>query len=494
MRIPVVVYLAPLALALACSDEGPIQNVAPTLTISPAAVNVETGADPITLQAVPQNGDLTGNVTWSVLSGNAGTLGQSNGSTDTFTPSDLGTTGGLVKIQATATVGGSLKPATAAVQVVPSTHGRIALGIDPGGAVGSVDVTDPTAGTKATFVAAAPTVLRSRIIDAGTYVVTADAGIAVPGTLVDGIWDGTVSFDGGTPTRSAQVPVKPNLQSNVAVQFSLRGGLGRLWVPAVGAIAGYTENELLVDHATQTGVTVQAARAVAFDSDGNLWATFSDGVRMYAPDTLASSGSTAAKTVSLANATGIAINGDTVAVATCSGSSGGVSTFSRSAATPSPVATPISVGCVWGISYDVGATGKLWVVSKSGSKVYRYKADFSGTDFSGVTVTDAYGIAVDLAGNAWVSSCSGNSVQEISSAGSPVGSALALPDFSCPGGLAFDKQGNLWVLSAGSGATPSGNLVQVVGSNGQVQLNSLTQVTFGGIAFDPAMIGLPVFQ
>ena len=493
MRIPLVVYLAPLALAVACSDEGPIQNVGPKLTISPATVSVETGADPITLQAVAQNGTLTGNVTWTVLSGNAGVLGQSSGLTVTFTPSDLGTAGGNVQIQATATVDGALKPASALVQVVPSMHGRIALGIDPGGAVGWVDITDPVAGTKSTFVATGPTVLRSRILDAGTYVVTADAGIAVPGTLVDGIWDGTVQFDGGTPARSAPVPVKPNLESTVVVQFALRGGQGRLWVPAGDAIRGYTETQLLVDHASETGVTVSGARAAAFDADGNLWATFSDGVRMYTPDTLSGGGTTAAKTVALAGATGIAIRGDTVAVGSCSGNSGGVSTFSRSAAAPTPAATPISVGCVWGIGYDVGNNGKLWVVSKSGGKVYRFNVN-NTVDLNGVSVTDAYGIAVDATGNAWVSSCSGNSVQEIGPTGSLVGSALALPDFDCPGGLAFDKQGNLWVLSAGTGATPAGNLVSVVGGNGQVQLNSLAQVTFGGIAFDPAAVGLPVRQ
>ena len=353
-------------------------------------------------------------------------------------------------IQATATVDGALKPATAAVQVVPSAHGRIALGIDPGGAVGWVDITDPVAGTTATFVASGPTVLRSRILDAGTYVVTADAGVAVAGTLVDGIWDGTVQFDGGTPARSAPVPVKPNLESTVVVQFALRGGQGRMWVPAGDAIRGYTETELLVDHASETGVSVSGARAAAFDADGNLWATFSDGARMYTPDTLASGGTTAAKTVALAGATGIAIRGDTVAVASCSGTNGGVSTFSRSAAAPTPTATGISVGCIWGISYDVGNNGKLWVVSKSGSKVYRFTANFT-LDLAGVSFTDAHGIAVDASGNAWVSSCSGNSVQQISPTGSLVGSALALPDFACPGGLAFDKQGNLWVLSAGTG-------------------------------------------
>ena len=137
MRIPLVVSLAPLALALACTDEGPIQSVGPKLTISPATVSVETGADPITLQAVPQNGDLTGNVTWDLLSGNAGTLGASNGRTVTFTPTDLGTPGGDVLIKATRDGrAGPCSRRPPGCQVVPSTHGRIVLGIDPGGGGG----------------------------------------------------------------------------------------------------------------------------------------------------------------------------------------------------------------------------------------------------------------------------------------------------------------------------------------------------------------------
>ena len=493
MRIPLVVSLTSLALVLACSDQGPIQGVGPKLTISPATVNVETGADPIPLQAVPQNGDLTGSVTWAVLNGTAGTLGPNGGRTVTFTPTDLGTPGGTVVITATATVGGTLQPANAAVTVVPSTHGRIVLGIDPGDAVGSVDITDPSSGSKTTFVADAPVVRRSGIIDAGTYTVTADAGIAVQGTLVDGIWDGTVQFDGGTPARSVQVPVRPNAETSVAVNFALRGGLGRLWIPVDGAIRGFTENQLLVDHASENGISVGGIRAVAFDADGNLWATFPGGIQMFTPETQASDGSMAIPVLGFLDVTGIAIRGDTVAFATCNGNAGGVFTFSRADASTNhadPVQLEISVGCTYGISFDVGDNGKLWVASKFQGKVYRFTG--ATPDFTAVAVSDAYGLAVDTAGNAWVTSCSGNSVQQISSTGSPVGSALALPDFACPGGLAFDKQGNLWVVSEGT--SDNGNLVQLTGGNGTVQLNSLTQVTFGGLAFSPGATGLPTHQ
>ena len=504
MRIRHVAFLAPIALTIACSDEGPIQNTGPKLTISPATVSVETGADAITLQAVPQNGDLTGSVSWSVLSGSAGILGQSNGTTNTFTPTDLGTTGGAVVIKATATVGGGVQPATAAVTVVPSTHGRIALGIDPGQtqAVGgaSVAVSELDGGSRVTFTASAPGVIRSKIIDAGTYLVTADAGIVVPGTLVDGTWDGTVTFDGGTPARSVQVPVKPNLQTSVAVNFALRGFLGRAWLPIGGGILGYTETDILVEHSnvSQTGITADGARALAFDADGNLWATFSDGtVRMYTADALSSTSPQATKSVAVSNATGIAIRGNTVAVGSCSGTSGGVSTFDRTLPQPTASPTTISVGCIWGISFDGGNSGKLWVTSKSGGKVYRFGSATSGTldsTFTTASVTDAYGIAVDGSGNGWVSSCSTSTVQEIGPTGSPIGSAISLTEFPCPGGLAFDKQGTLWALSAGGGNGTSGSLVSINGGAGTSQLNSLSQITFGGFAFNPAAATLPVHQ
>ncbi|HSP20589.1 MAG TPA: hypothetical protein VLQ79_13810, partial [Myxococcaceae bacterium] len=299
----------------------------------------------------------------------------------------------------------------------------------------------------------------------------------------------------GTPARSVQVPVKPNLQTTVAVNFALRGFLGRAWLPVGGGILGFSETDILVEHSntTGTGITAGGARAVAFDADGNLWATFNDGtVRMYTPDALGSASPQATKSVSVANVTGLAIRGNTVAVGSCATSGSSVFTFTRT--DPSPIAsqpTGISVGCVWGVGYDAGNTGKLWVASKSQGKVYRYNAALTASDFTAVTIPDAYGIAVDGTGNAWVSSCSGNSVQQISSAG-VAGAPVLLTDFPCPGGLALDKQGTLWVLSAGAGNGTRGSLLSVNGGAGSSQLNSLTQVTFGGFAFNPAAAGLPV--
>jgi sugar lactone lactonase YvrE len=273
-------------------------------------------------------------------------------------------------------------------------------------------------------------------------------------------------------------------------------------LPVSGGIIGYTETDILVDHTNviPTGISASGAHAVAFDADGNLWATFADGtVRMYTPAALNIASPQATKTVTVANPTGIAIRGNVVVVGSCTGAStGAVSTFDRTLASPTASATSISVGCVWGVSFDAGNSGKLWVVSRSGGKVYRFTTATSGTvdpGFTTASITNAYGIAVDGSGNAWVSSCNPtpvqDAVQEVSPTGTPVGSAISFTNYPCPGGLALDKQGNLWVLSAGGGSGSNGSLVTINGGTPTSQLNSLTQVTFGGFAFDPAATGLP---
>jgi hypothetical protein len=62
----------------------------------------------------------------------------------------------------------------------------------------------------------------------------------------------------------------------------------------------------------------------------------------------------------------------------------------------------------------------------------------------------------------------------------------------CPGGMAFDNSGSLWVLSKGQG----GALVRIALPGGAVgnPITPLSQVDFGGIAFSPASPSLPIHQ
>jgi hypothetical protein len=493
MRKLLVILGVVLCGAPGCSEEGPLQPTGPRLTISPATVSVETGADPITLGAIPQNGTLGPTVTWDLLSGSAGTLNAGSGITVGFTPAALGNGGGDVVVRATGTVNGTAQVGTATVTVVPSPHGRLVLGIDPGGASAWVDVTSPLLAAPLVFTASAPTVARTPLLDAGTYLVAADGGVLVGGSTVDGIFDGTVTvLDGGPPGPSASAVVVPNRETGVQIAYALRGGTGRLWIPAAGAIEGFTENDLFVTLAASVGFAGTGARAVAFDADGNLWATFNDGtVRAFAASSLSSPTAAPVRSVSVTDPTGIAIRGDTVYVASCSG--GKVEQFSRTDGTV-PVTDFITGGvtCPWGVAFD--SAGRLWVASKAPSpgngKVSRFPATGGGTADMAPALNDAFGVAIDSAGTVWATSCAGNSVQAVS----PAGSTITGPDLACPGGMAFDKSGTLWVLSKGTGPSSSGVLVQISGGSFGQRLSPFTSVEFGGIAFFPAAANLPIHQ
>jgi len=109
---------------------------------------------------------------------------------------------------------------------------------------------------------------------------------------------------------------------------------------------------------------------------------------------------------------------------------------------------------------------------------------------SGTSFVDATGVAIDASGNVWATSCTNNSIVQITPS---LGAAITDPGLICPGGLAFDNSGNLWVLSAGGGQV-LGALAQVVGPNVTFEVSPLTDVNFGGIAFSPAAAGLPIHQ
>jgi hypothetical protein len=487
MRITLAVLLVTLTFHLGCADEGPIQPTGPKLTVSPATVSVETGADSIPLSAVPQNGTLSGDVNWEVLSGNSGALSASTGTTVNFTPSALGTAGGTVVVKATGTVGGTTQSGASTITVKPSTRGRIFLTINLNGAPGTVQVSGPSLSPPAVFTQTGTTPL----IDPGSYSITPDAGVVVPGPTVDSIFDGVVTVDGGTPGPSASVAVVANAQSSAQVDFVLRGGRGRLWVPALDNLLGYTENDLFVTSVADTGFSAPGGRAIAFDADGNLWATFPTAVQMYASSVLGQPSATPSRVVDVNDATGIAIHGDTVLVASCADNK--VYRLFRSTQDgPAPFITG-GVSCPWGVAFEAG--GKIWVASKTSGAVARYPATGGPTSETPVSFADAYGVAIDASGNVWASSCSGNKVQQLTPS---AGTAITDPDFLiCPGGLAFDNSGALWVLSKGRGPSFDGALVRITGpAAGGVgsAITPMHQVQFGGIAFSPANAALPLHQ
>ena len=464
MRIPLVVSLAPLAFALACTDEGPIQSVGPKLTISPATVSVETGADPITLQAVPQNGDLTGNVTWEC---SAETRRRSG--------------------RAMARASTSRRPTSGHRWGRPDQgdgdRGRDGAAGHRGGPGGAIDARAdraghrsgrrgglggrhrPASGSTTTFVANAPTVLRSKIIDVGTYTVTADAGIVVAGTLVDGVWDGAVQFDGGTPARSVQVPVAAERRDRVAVNFALRGPAGAAagrWRRA----PGFTETRSSVTTPTRRDRRRRGSRG-GFRRRRQPVGDFPrHTVRMYTPDELERREPPSGRPCQ-SDPTGIAIRGEHHRSRELH-----LGQYRRRLHVrphrPCADGTtgPISVGCIWGISFDAGgqrqALGGVQV-GRQGVPIHdrdeRHRRPRVHHCLERTTLTGSLSTGRQRLGEQLQRQLGA----EIPPTGTPVGSAIPLTDFPCPGGLALDKQGGLWVLSSGGGTGSSGSLVSISG-------------------------------
>ena len=103
--------------------------------------------------------------------------------------------------------------------------------------------------------------------------------------------------------------------------------------------------------------------------------------------------------------------------------------------------------------------------------------DFSlGINYTGGGLSDPFGIAVDGAGNAWVTNAQGKSVTEISSAGTILSGATGYTGggLAGPTGIAIDASGNAWVTNHGA------NSVTELSSAGAI-LSGTNGYTGGGI-------------
>ena len=217
-----------------------------------------------------------------------------------------------------------------------------------------------------------------------------------------------------------------NTFANLDILYRTRPDTGKLWIPV------RDERKLIALSPGNLGSTANPAiaigtgadsgpNAVAFDANGNLWMTDSNGsLVMFTPEQLASSG------------------------------------------TPTPTITiedtgflPLSVG----LAFD--AEGNLWLASSGTDSVIRYRA--SDLSSSGAPTPDVlsvpslnrpFGLAFDALGNLWVSNRNANTVIMFPKADleflNNIPAAVTLTTGSLPEGLAFDKDGHLWVANLGS--------------------------------------------
>ncbi|HLX25998.1 MAG TPA: hypothetical protein VKR05_03335 [Candidatus Cybelea sp.] len=103
-------------------------------------------------------------------------------------------------------------------------------------------------------------------------------------------------------------------------------------------------------------------------------------------------------------------------------------------------------------------SGNLWVTSPGNTSVLQYTGPFnkSGTLNPAITINapsgfDPSGIAVDKSANVYVANFDSTGTNSIGVLGPPYnGNPFFLKGLTAPGGLAFDKEGNLYASSNGS--------------------------------------------
>jgi streptogramin lyase len=123
-----------------------------------------------------------------------------------------------------------------------------------------------------------------------------------------------------------------------------------------------------------------------------------------------------------------------------------------------------SLKAPYGLAID--AAGNVWVTNESGASVTELSpvgAVLSGTTgFTGGGLLGPKGIAIDKSGNAWIANAGGSSVVELSPTGSVLSGSggLTAGGIDAPVALALDSQSNVWV------ANFSGNSVTVLTSTG----------------------------
>jgi hypothetical protein len=101
------------------------------------------------------------------------------------------------------------------------------------------------------------------------------------------------------------------------------------------------------------------------------------------------------------------------------------------------------------------SAGNLWVTNAYGGSngrgsVEKFAPDGTGTVFADGVFNVAYGIAMDTAGNVYISNLDGNNVLQFAPDGTNLGVFCSAP-LRIPHGMFFDSSGNLYVASSGLG-------------------------------------------
>ena len=139
------------------------------------------------------------------------------------------------------------------------------------------------------------------------------------------------------------------------------------------------------------------------------------------------------------------------------------------------VFTPYTLATVGGSPFDIArdASGNLWVPNYNDNTVTELNS--TGSTIGTYPVgTQPTGIAIDASGNAWITNFADNTVTELNSSGGTIGT---FPVGTSPMGIAIDASGNVWVTNNGS------NTVSELNSSG----STISTYTVGSVPWDIAI-------
>ncbi len=350
----------------------------------------------------------------------------------------------------------------------------------------------------------------------GSYTVSASEGVVSTPIIVT-LYEPTVT--------AVSVTVSAGATASTSVSYALRPGSGALWVTNTTGltVVAYSGAQL----GASTGAAPVTALATGgapfgatFDAAGNLWvanpAMVNSTVIEFNASQLGASGTpTPAVTLSgaaLNGAEGLAFDfrgnlwvantGNSTVIkfsANQLGASGSPTPALTLSATGGSLNNPV------GLAFD--GNGNLWVANYTSSTVVAFAANQLGASGSptpavtlsatGGSLNNPVGLAFDRNGNLWVANNTSSTVVEfvMHQLGNPtpqVTLSANAGSLNRPTGLVFDANGTLWVANGGGNTVVQFALSQLVGSGAptpHVTLSGSSLVHAFGLVFDPS--GLP---